>query len=803
MHNLLSDVRHAGRLLAKTPGFTLVAVATLALGIGANTAIFSVVHAVLLAPLPYQDGDRLVRAVRSQPSMLATIAGYPDYTDWRTSGVFASAGVLSGRGAFLETDEGPQMLRGAGISDDFLPTLGVQPVVGRNFYPDEIKTGANVIIISHGLWTRQTGGDAQVTSRDLKISRQLYRVVGVLPANYRDPISPVAGRDVYFPMQVPAKDATDRNSYWLHLIGRLKPGVSLPQAKGLVESLSERGLQQGGNTMQLPKFTAVPLRQQQVGEARGALWLLLGAVGFVLLIACANVSNLLLARANARGHEMAIRAAVGASRARLLQQLITENLLLSALGGVVALVLMLWGLEAVKSITPVEIPRLDQAALNLPVFGFAVLATMLCGVLFGAVPALRASRQDVMGVLRNAGSAGGMGQRRAFATLLVSEVVLTTVLLAGASLALQSFFRLLRVDTGFETREALTVTTVYAGEWQAAQQAAFFDQLCARARALPGVTSVGVVDNLPLSGSWSQYNTNLQSFLQRVSPNRALQKIQYEASAVSPDYFRSMGIPLRSGRLLSAPQSDKAPLEVVVSESFARNVWGKENPIGQRVNIGGREKEWAEVVGVVGDVRHRGLDAHPTSTMYVPFGKRGMWGGTLVVQSSTNLEALTAAIRGLVQQLDRNVMIQRVRSVKDLFGEQTASARFLALLLGSFAGVATLLAMVGTYGVSAYAVSQRVQEMGIRLALGAQPRSVLRMVVGEGMTLVAAGVALGAGAAIWLTRYLRTLLFEVDASRPVTYVAVAASLLAAALLACYLPARRAARIDPMVALRHE
>lgn len=825
MGNFLQDVRHAVRLLAKSPGFTAVAVITLALGIGANTAIFSVVNAVLLRPLPYADDEQLVRALRSQPTPLATIASYPDYTDWRTSGVFSDAGVIAGRNFFLLTDDGPVMLRGARISATFLPTLGVRPALGRNFLPGEETEAARVAIITHGFWTQHMGRDPQAVGKEIRVNAsgsgqstsssggsrvtplqqgaEALRIVGVLPENYRDPVSPITRRDLYVPMVVPADEINARNSQWLHLIARLKPGVSLQQARTVVEALSERALAASNDVRKLPKFTAVPLRELQVGETRYSLWLLLGAVGFVLLIGCANVSNLLLARANARGHEMAIRAAVGASRGRLLRQMLTESVLLSAIGGVVALMILLWGVEGVKAITPVEIPRLDEVRVDLPVFAFALASSIGCGVLFGVLPAMRSAKQDVMATLKNTRSSSGVPQRRAFATLLVGEVALTVVLLAGAALALQSFAKLMRVDAGFERGNALTVSTTYAGQWEPARQRAFYHDLVARVQAMPGVTAAGVVDNLPLSGSWSQYTTNYQSFLQKFPPEKANDQIEYEAYVASGNYMGAMGIPLRAGRWFAEEVAETAVPEIVVSESFARKIFGKESPIRQRVNVGGRDRKWAEVVGIVGDVRHHGLDEASRPAMYGPLTLRGARGATLVIRTAQNLDSLTANVRGIVRELDPNVIVQRVQSFDQIFGEHAALSRFLALLLGCFAALATLLAMIGTHGVLAYAVSQRTREIGVRLALGAEPAEMLRMVIRNGLALVAVGIGIGTAAALWLSRYLTTMLFEVSGTNPLTYVAVASSLMAAALVACYLPARRAAKTDPMVALRYE
>ena len=811
MGNFLQDVRHAVRLLAKSPGFTAVAVITLALGIGANTAIFSVVNAVLLRPLPYANDDQLVRAVRTQPSMLATIASYPDYTDWRDRGAFTGAAALVGRAFFFDDPSGIRRISGARVTTEFFPLLGVTPVLGRNFLPEEQTRGDLVAILSHRFWTEHFGQDPQIIGRELRMGAQgqtgfqVFRVIGVLPPDFRDPVSPVSGRELYTPLTATAEQIPARNSHWLHVLARRKPEVSLAQARTIVENLSRRGQSQpGGNPMQLPIFTAVPLRDVQEGDTRRALWLLLGAVGFVLLIACVNVSNLLLARANARRQEMAVRIAVGASRGRLLSQVLTESMLLSGVSGGAAMVLLLWGVEGIKAVSPGNIPRLDDAGLNIPVFAFALLSTALCGVLFGALPAARAARQDVMAAMKNTRASSGRGQRRTFSALLVGEVALTMVLLAGAALALQSLTRLVNVNTGFESSNVLTVSTIYAGQWDAARQRGFFADLSERVRALPGVRAVGVVDNLPLAGSWSQYTTDYRSFLERYPAEKAERRIEYEAGIVAGDYFRVMSIPILIGRGFSpAALGGQGEPEVLVNQALARELWGSESPIGQRVNIGGEKRRWAQVVGVTGNIRHRGLRSAVNPSLYMTFGGKEAWGGTLVVRSDGDSERLGPQIREIVRGLDSGVVIQRIRAMRDIFSEHTASSLFMALLLGSFAALATLLAMIGTYGVLAYAVSQRTREIGIRLALGAEPVGMLRMVIRNGLALVGVGIVIGTGAALWLSRYLTTMLFEVSGTNPLTYVAVASSLMAAALVACYLPARRAAKTDPIVALRYE
>ena len=804
MRDLWQDLRYGLRMLAKNPGFTLVAVLTLALGIGANTAVFSAVNAVLLQPLPYADGERLVIAVRKQPTLLATIASYPDFTDWRDAGVFVKTAASAGRNFFLETEEGPQLLNGRRITSDFFATLGVAPVMGRGLLPEDERAAENVVVISHALWEKRFRRDPGIISKPIKLSGQFFRIVGVLPENFRDPISPAAGRDLYVPLVVPADEVTARNSHWMQVIARLHPDKTLEQARATVEAVSARVQQSVRDVRNLPIFTAVPLRHQQVGRTRSAaLWLLLGAVGFVLLIACANVSNLLLARNNARSHEMAIRAAVGATRGRLVTQLLTESLLLSLIGGAVALLLSLWGIELVKAISPIEIPRLADARVDFRVFGFALLASILAGLVFGLVPAFRCARLDLAAAMKNPRGTRGLGHRRASALLLVGEVALTLVLLVGAGLALQSLSRLTNVDPGFDKGNVLSVNMIYAGPWEHARQRVFFEELLERVGTLPGVRAAGVVDNLPLSGSWSQYTITAESFLEEVPPGLAGQKLQLESGLVAGDYFRALGIPLRAGRTFAPAAAESAPREVIVSEDLAQKIWGSADPLGKLVNLGDEKGSWAAVVGVVGCVRHRGLELQTNPTIYRPLAQFAGWGGTLVVRSGQSLTPLVPAVRAAARGLDPNVVLQQMLTLDDILKTQAASSRFLAVLLGCFAGLATLLAMVGTYGVLSYAVSQQTHEIGIRMALGADPRGVLLMVVRNGMKFVGIGVVAGLVAAAALSRYLRSQLFEVSTSDPLTYAAVAVLLLLVALAACYLPARRATRVDAMVALRYE
>jgi putative ABC transport system permease protein len=797
------DIKYGARMLAKNPGFAVVAVLTLALGIGATSAIFSVVSAVLLEPPPYTQSDRLVIAVRKKPGVLRTIASYPDFTDWQQCGVFAKSAAVVGKGFFLDTPEGLQPLSGRRVTPEFFDALGVRPLLGRGFLPDEARQGKNVAVISHRMWSTHLGGDPQVVGKDLWLREQVFRVIGVLPPDFLDPVSPLAPRDLYVPLVASNEERVARNSQWLQVVGRLREGVNLEQAAAVVEAASERAQREiaGRDVRSLAPFTLIPLREHHVGTAKPALWLLPGAVGFVLLIGCANVSNLLLARITARQHELAVRAAVGASARRLAAQLMTESLLLSLLGGTLGLVLVLWMVDLVKAISPVSLPRLESAGLNLRVFGFALLITVAAGLLFGLLPILRATRHDVLAALKLSTGTAGVAHARSRSALLIAEVALTMVLLVGATLAVTSFQRLLRIDPGFQTARVLAVSLTYAGEWKHASQRAFFAQLIERVRALPGVRAAGVVDNLPFSGAWSQFTTHVDEFANDAMPEMKGKTVEYQQGVIGGDYFRVMGIPLKAGRFFDERDAAPGAASVIVSESLARTLWGDADPLGHQVSDG--QTRGARIVGVVGNVRHFGLDAQPVQTLYRPLAQREAWGGTLVVLTEPNASSLISSIRESVREVDRAVVFQWARTMEEFLASRTAAPRFLAVLLGAFGGVALVLASLGIYGVLACSVSQRTREIGVRIALGAAPGAVLRMVVRNGMVLAGIGVCIGLAEAFGLSRFLREQLFEVSPVDPFTYGAVALFLLGVALLSCWVPARRAAHVDPMVALRFE
>jgi len=804
METLWQDAKYGLRMLAKSPGFTLIAVLSLAIGIGANTAVFSLVNAVLLEPLPYDHGDRLVLAVRKQPGVLRTVASYPDFMDWHDSGALASSAAAVGKGFFLETPDGPQPLPGRRVTGEFFDTLGVRPLLGRGFLPDEARNGNNVAVISYQLWEKRFARDPQAVGKDLRLRGGTFRIIGVLPQDYLDPLT-LTVRDVYIPLVASAEERGPggRNSQWIQVLGRLRGGVSVEQASAQIGAVSERALKDipGRDPRSLAPFKLVSLQEHQVGDTKRALWLLLGAVGFVLLIGCANVSNLLLARITARQHELAVRAAVGASGRRLAAQLMTESLLLSFGGGTLALVILLWALDVVRAITPENVPRLDHAGLDVRVFGFAFLITVVAGLLFGLLPMLRGTRQDVVGALKRASGTGGVPHTRSRSALLIAEVALTMILLVGATLALTSLARLVSVDAGFQPANVLTVNFTYAGEWKLPQQTALLDQLLPRLRSLPGVRAAGSVDTLPFSGAWSQFTTDVNGFAADPRPEMKGKTFEYQQGVVAGDYFRVMGIPLKAGRYFDDSDSAPGARTVIVSELLARTIWGGADPIGRLVSD--EQTKNARVVGVVGNVRHFSFDTQFVQTLYRPLTQRQAWGVTLVVLADRDPAKLVPAIRQGMRGLDSSVILRQANTMDEVLQRRTAAARFLAALLGSFGSVALLLAVCGIYSVLAYSVSQRTREIGVRVALGAQSGALLRMVIRNGMTLAAAGIAIGLAGAIALSRFLRGQLYEVSPTDPWIYAAVVVLLGTAALLACWIPARRAARVDPMVALRYE
>ncbi len=801
MGALWQDVKYGARMLLRGRSVTLIAALTLALGIGASTAIFSIVNAVLLRPLPYPQSERLLIALRKSPSWpVPTLSSYPNFSEWQASGVFESVCAIAGRALILQTSDGPRILSASRLSRDCFRALRVAPAMGGGF-PAEAEGEPLHVILSHALWEKHFEKDPAIVGRTIELSKQPYRVAGVMPAGFQDPID---ASDLYIPLIPAANDVQNRNSSWLEVIARVHDARPIAEARAAVETMSQQAYHDSSDAKERAGYTLLPLREYLVGSAQPALLLLLGAVGFVLLIGCANVSNLVLMRVASRQRELAVRAAIGATRLRLALQLLAEHLLLSLLGGMGGLLLVLWGMDGMIKISPVHVPRLSEARVDFHVFLFALAASVLAGVLFGVAPALRGARQDLLASLRQAGATAGATHSRLRNALLVGEVALTVVLVAGAALSLSSFTRLLRVNRGFSSENVLVTHMRHAGKWNGAQQRAFFDELEARSRALPGVESAGMVDYLPLAGGWSQFSTTAEQVSQDIPAELRGRPISYEMRVVTPGYFSALQIRLRSGRFFTASDNLQSEPVAIVTEEMARALWGAADPLGRKVRLSGRNDVWSTVVGVAGGVRHRGLEVQPNPMTFRPLAQvEEAWGATFVVRTAAPTANLGTQIRAIARSLDPAIVITKMQPFEALVSASVAMPRFLAVILSSFGGFALLLAAVGVYGVFSHTVRLRTQEIGVRLALGAQPREIFRWVLLRAARLTALGVAVGLAATVALARIAAHLLYGVSAGEPGIYAAAPLLITAVALLACWIPARRATRIDPVASLRYE
>jgi putative ABC transport system permease protein len=811
MDQLLADLRFALRMLRRTPGVTAVALMTLALGIGANSAIFSVVDAVLLRPLPYRDAHQLVMINGKFPRMQLFRVGLsgPELKD-----VASQMKTLASVGAYEQGDFNlsggstpPERVIAGLASSGLFPTLGVQPILGRFFAADEAWKGNDrVVVIDHGLWQRRFGGDSNVLGKLITLDNDAYRIIGVLPPGFRIERQ----CEVWLPLSSSIEMLEKRSTHWLKVVGRMKPGVTAQMLTAELAGFSSRLTQaypgnykSGGWELEWR-----PLRDEVVGNVRPALLVLLGAVACVLLIACANVANLMLARAAARQREMAIRAALGAGRARLMRQLLTESLLLALFGGGLGLVLAMWGLDAIIAASPDALPRVREIALDGRVVAFTCAVALATGVAFGLVPALAASRVDLNDALKEGGRGTTAARGRLRQALVVVEVMLSLVLLVGAGLMLRSFWRLGDVRPGLDANHVLTLrvslpeTVGSASDEERQRWVHWFERAQARLGQLPGVTTVGAVNHLPFDGRSSDTSFQIEGYM---PPDGA--EPDNELRVVLPGYFQALGIPLVRGRLIAAGDAPTAPSAVVINQAMARRYWhGDEDPIGKRLKIdaGGANGPWCTIVGIVGDVHGFGLDVAPRAEMYFPYAQSpGSASLALVLRTTVPPESLVPTVQAVMSELDPNQPIYDLRPMTDLVASSLARRRFSLGLMLLFAVVALLLAAVGIYGVMAYTVAQRTHEIGVRVALGARPTDVMKMVVRDGMRLVLFGLGLGLAAALLLTRVVSSLLYGISTTDASTYVAIAAVLALVALVAVLLPARRATRIEPMVALRTE
>jgi putative ABC transport system permease protein len=798
---MLNEFRFAIRQLLKNPGFTAVAVLTLALGIGVNAILFSVVDAILLKPLPFEEPDRLV--VIDQKGGFGAFSG-GDFRDLREQArSFSGVAATSAGNMNLAGDGAPVRINSARVSANLFAMLGKSPMLGRSFSIQEERPGVEpVVAISHGLWQRRFGGDPGVLGRNTRLDARSYTIVAVMPPGFSYPNN----TEVWTPLALSQADLDDYLAYFLSLVARIKPETTLAQAEAELRTITAR------NEPRYPAFRAgwtlatVPLQDSMVGNVRRMLFTLQGAVGFVLFIACANVANLLLVRATRRQRELALRLTLGASRARLMKQLLVESVLLAALGCVVGLVLASAGPNIVRSLLPAGFPQLNAVAIDGRVLAFSLIVSALTALVFGLVPAWQMRGVALNDALKQSAATGSARSEvhRLRAGLVIAEFAVTMVLLAGAGLLIKSFFTLRNVALGFEPRQVLTACVELPERAYPTpeRRLAFQRELIERIQALPGVQSAGIISRLPLSGG------NIGGLLEieglpapEFKPGGDMRAAGIRS--VSPDYFRAIGIPLRQGRALASTDRETSQPVAVINEAMARKYWPNEKAVGRRVKPTILDLPWLEIVGVVGDVRHQGLDQRPDPELYVPMAQSPPSQVNLVLRIVSEPAPLAASIRSIVSDLDSDQPVYRLLSMEKLVTDASAAPRFRTVLLSAFGGLALLLAAVGIYGVMSFSVAQRTQEIGIRMALGAQRRDVLRLIVRQGARLVAAGGAIGIVATLGLTRLLRGFLYEVTPTDPVALILVAAVLAAIGIFACWLPARWAARVDPMETLRHE
>jgi predicted permease len=807
METLWQDLRYAVRLLWKTPGFTAIAILSLGLGIGANTAIFSLVNAVLLKPLPFSDPERLVM-VWEDMSAIGFPIGEPapgTYSDWkRQNQVFDDMAMLNWRNLNLTGDGDPEKVAAYGVSANLFPLLGTRPALGRNFLPEEDRPdAAKVVMLSHALWQQRYGGDPGIVNRDILLNGEKYTVVGVMPADFQF-------LQRYIGLWVPAafsqQELTNRASHYLTVVARLKPGVSLEQADADIKAITGRIAQNYPNQAEGMSSSVVSMREQLAGKVRHSLLLLVVAVGFVLAVACANIASLLLSRATARRKEIALRTALGASRAQIIRQLLTESVLLAGLGGAVGLLFALWSFTLLQQLVPAGMTRLATLQIDLPVLGYAMAVSLTTGILFGLAPALQASKVDLNEALKQSGGRTGSSHAgsRLRGAFVVAEVALALVLLVGAGLLMQTIFHLRNQYAVFQPDKLLTLRTALPEDryTQHTKRVAFYDQVLERVQALPGVTQVGYTTSVPLKWKGGANDFIIEG--RQPEPGVLMNAVHRQ---VSKDYLQAIGIGLRQGRYFDGGDNQSSMPVAIINETLARQYWPDEEPVGKRFKIAVNSAPWLTIVGVVADVRQMGMDVAVKAEMYVPYRqiKSHPWytPRDLVIRTTGNPENLVSSVRQEIRAVDPELPISNIATMEEVLGEESGSRRVGMLLLTAFAGLALLLASLGIYGVLSYFVAQQTPEIGVRLALGAQQRDILRLVLGKGLTWTFVGVAIGSVAAFALTRWMASLLFGVSASDPLTFALVAGLLTGVALLACYLPARRAAKVDPLVALRYE
>ena len=817
MDSLLNDIRYGLRSLLKRPGLTCVALITLALGIGANTAIFSVVNAVVLRPLPYAEPDRLVMLWETMSGNDRRSVAPGNFEDWRAQNKTFEELAATFYGNFNLTGDGaPERIDGATITSNFMHVLGARAQLGRTFLPDDDEhQDRNLALISDRLWQRRFGARPDVVNRTIIIDEQPYTIVGVMGPRFQFPERSelwVLGRNrsavsMSLISQFPANDwAHERDAHFIRVIGRLKRAATLSQAQSDIAAITRRMEQEFPQTNGGLGSNVVSLHTQIVGDVRSTLFILLGAVGLVLLIACANVANLMLARASQRDREIAIRAAVGASRLRLIRQLLTESLLLSVFGGAAGLIISIWIVDLFVRLSPGDIPRLDEASADLRLFGFAMLVSVVTGIGFGLLPAFHAARTNLNLALKDGTKGSESGQRRrARSALVVAEVALAQVLLVGAALLAISYVRVAQINPGFNPDRVLTAKIAPARQKypDSKSTSAFYTGVLENLQRLPGVQSAAIVMSLPLGGASINRGFRVEG---RPDP-KADENVTMDYQIISADYFSTLEIPIRRGRGLAATDTETSERVIVINEAMARRYWPNEDPVGKRMDIGESSKDTSSrtIVGVVADNRHAGLSEAPVPTAFISYRQDlESWPRmAFVIKSKNDAASLTSAVRQALASIDPTQPVYAIEPMTNLMSASIAQRRFVMSLLGSLAVLAVVLAMIGVYGVISFSVTERTHEIGIRMALGARPLDVLGMVLGQGMKLAAAGIVIGVGAGLALMRLLTSLLFQVSPGDLRTFSLVALGLGMVALVACYLPARRATKVDPLKSLRYE
>jgi putative ABC transport system permease protein len=809
MLTLLQDLRYGVRMLSKRPGFSVAVIITLTLGIGVNAAIFSVANNVLLRPLPFPQPEELVMVWETAPRL-----GFPrnnvapaNFIDWREQNrSFSYIAVFGGDSLSLTGRGDPERIEGQRVSASLFPLLGVAPVLGRTFTAEEDSpNGPGVIVLSHGLWQRRFGSDASIIGQSLTLNRHPYTVIGVMPPQFR---FLTREQEYWTPIALGPEESAGRGDHYLSVVARLKPGVTMQQAQSEMEAIAARLQQQYPRTNTDQGVALVPLHEEFAGNVRKPLLILLGVVGFVLLIACANVTNLLLARVTERRKELTIREALGASRWRVARQLLTESLLLALIGGALGSLIAFIGISLLETLIPDSLSPARGAVLDWRVLGFALVISMLTGIVCGLLPLLRGSGINLTSALKEGGqsSTSGDARNRMRSVLVVVELALSLVLLTGAGLLIRSFYRLSKVEPGFEANNVLTLRMQLGGAsyGEPTQRRAFYDRMLQQLEAIPGVQEAGVTTQLPLTGQGTQFSFSLEG----QPPLSAAHLPQAAFRVVSSDYFRTLGVPLMQGRTFTSQDTAEAQAVSVINQTMAHRFWPGQEAVGKRFKIGSSDSPnpWMIVVGVVGDVRQTRMDQALIPEMYVSYQQDKRFFAIprdLAVRTAGDPLNVFAAVRSEIWKLDKDLPLFRVRTMNEVVSQSVAAHRFNMLLLAIFAMLAFILAVVGIYGVMSYSTAQRTREIGIRISLGANPRDVLSLVMRRGLLLTLGGVISGLLGALVLTRVMSGLLFDVSTTDPITFALIAMLLTVVSAIACYIPAIAATKINPLEALRSE